>query len=56
LDTLIASPDVVAADSYAAALFGMKPEDLDYIVKGVSMGLGRSDLQNLNILKIPLGA
>jgi uncharacterized protein (DUF362 family) len=56
LDTLIASPDVVAADSYATSLFGMKPEDLDYIVKGVSMGLGRSDLQNLNILKIPLGA
>ena len=56
LDTLIASSDVVAADSYAASLFGLKPEDLDYIVKGVSMGLGRSDLQNLNILKIPLGA
>jgi uncharacterized protein (DUF362 family) len=56
LDTLIASTDVVAADSYATSLFGMKPEDIDYIVKGVSMGLGRSDLQNLNILKIPLGA
>jgi len=56
LDTVIAGPDGIAADSYAASLFGLHPEDLDYIVKGVSMGLGRSDLQNLNILKIPLGA
>lgn len=56
LNTLIASPDVVAADSYAASLFGMKPEDLDFIVKGVSMGLGRSDLQNLRIQTIPVGA
>jgi uncharacterized protein (DUF362 family) len=56
LDTIIASADVVAADSYAASLFGMKPEDLDYIVKGVAMGLGRSDLQNLNIKIIPIGA
>jgi uncharacterized protein (DUF362 family) len=55
LDTVIASPDVVAADSYAASLFGLKPEDLDFIVKGVSLGLGRSDLENLNIQVIPLG-
>jgi uncharacterized protein (DUF362 family) len=56
LDTVIASADVVAADSYAASLFGMKPEELDYIVKGVGMGLGRSDLQNLKIQIIPAGA
>ena len=56
LDTIIASPDVVAADSYAASLFGMKPEDLDYIVIGTEMGLGRSDLQNLNIQVIQLDA
>jgi uncharacterized protein (DUF362 family) len=54
LDTVIASPDVVAADSYAASLFGMKPEDLDYIVIGTSMGLGRSDIQNLNVQVIQL--
>jgi uncharacterized protein (DUF362 family) len=56
LDTVIASPDVVAADSYATSLFGMKPEDLDYIVIGASMGLGRSDLQNLDVQVIPLDA
>ena len=56
LDTVIAGPDWIAADSYAASLFGLQPEDLDYIVKGVSMGLGRSDLQNLHIQTIPVGA
>jgi uncharacterized protein (DUF362 family) len=54
LDTVIASRDVVAADSYAASLFGLKPEDLDYILIGTGMGIGRSDLQNLNIQVIQL--
>jgi uncharacterized protein (DUF362 family) len=52
LDTLIVSPDIVAADSYAASLFGLKPEDLAYIQAGVAMELGRSDLQNLRIEEI----
>jgi uncharacterized protein (DUF362 family) len=55
LDTIIASPDIVAADSFAASLFGMKPEDLEYIVAGTALGLGRSDLQNLTIQDISLG-
>ncbi len=54
LDTVIASPDIVAADSYAATLFGLRPEDLNYIVRGAEMGLGRSDLQNLRIEEISL--
>jgi uncharacterized protein (DUF362 family) len=54
LDTLIASPDIVAADSYAATLFGMKPEDLGYIAAGAKRGLGRSDLQNLRIEEIAI--
>jgi uncharacterized protein (DUF362 family) len=49
LDTVIASADVVAADSFAASLFGLQPEDLDFVVYGTSMGLGRSDLQNMDI-------
>ncbi len=49
LDTVIASRDIVAADSYASTLFGMQPSDLDYIVAGTAMGLGRSDLGSLRI-------
>ncbi len=54
LDTLIASRDIVAADSYATSLFGLNPEDLAYIVAGTRMGLGRSDLPNLRIEEITL--
>jgi uncharacterized protein (DUF362 family) len=55
LDTLIASPDIVAADSYAAGLFGMRPDDLAYIQAGSAAGLGRSDLKNLRIEEIEVG-
>ena len=49
MDTVIVSPDIVAADSYATTLFGLRPEDIAYIPAAVAMGLGRSDLQNLKI-------
>lgn len=52
LDTVIASPDIVAADAFAATLFGLKPEDLDYVRAGVAMGLGRADLENLRIAEV----
>jgi uncharacterized protein (DUF362 family) len=56
MDTVIASPDIVAADSYAATLFDFEPMDLSYIQAGVSMGLGRSDLDHLKIEEINVGA
>jgi uncharacterized protein (DUF362 family) len=55
LDTVIASRDIVAADSYAATLFGLAPDDLAYVRAGVEMGLGRSDLANLKIEEIAAG-
>lgn len=56
LDTVIASQDIVAADSFTTTLFNMQPSDLSYIVSGAAMGLGRSDLQNLKIETIPVGS
>ena len=56
LDTIIASPDIVAADSYAATLFGLRPDQLTFVVAGTNMSLGRSDLQNLIIEEINLSA
>jgi uncharacterized protein (DUF362 family) len=56
MDTVIASPDIVAADSYAATLFNFNPMDLSYVQAGVSMGLGRSDLEHLKIEEIHLSA
>jgi uncharacterized protein (DUF362 family) len=54
-DTIIASADIVAADSYAATLFGYQPDKFDYINKGAQMGLGIKDLSQLRIEEIPLG-
>jgi len=54
-DTLIVSPDIVAADSYAATLFELTPEDLAYVRAGAEMGLGRSDLDSLKIEEITVG-
>jgi len=54
-DTIIASPDIIAADSYAATLFGYEPEQLGYIKKGVQMGLGVKNLDKLYIEEINLG-
>lgn len=55
LDTIIASTDIVAADTYAATLFGMKPADLPYITTAAARGLGRSDLASLRIEEVSAG-
>lgn len=47
LDTLIASADIVAADSYAATLFGYRPEEIPTIVAGARRGLGIMDLNKV---------
>jgi uncharacterized protein (DUF362 family) len=52
MDTVVASADPVAADSYAAGLLGLKPSDLAYVRIGTAMGLGRSDLSALRIEEI----
>jgi uncharacterized protein (DUF362 family) len=54
-DTIIASPNIVSADSYAATLFGIQPEKLTYVKKGQAMGLGSSNLEELRIKEIVLG-
>jgi uncharacterized protein (DUF362 family) len=55
IDTVIASPDIVAADSYASTLFGLRPDDLAYVQAGSAMGIGRSDLENLSLEEIAVG-
>jgi uncharacterized protein (DUF362 family) len=55
MDTIVVSPDIVAADSYATTLFGLLPQDLDYIRAAVDMRLGRSDFDNLHIEEINVG-
>jgi uncharacterized protein (DUF362 family) len=50
--TIIASHDIVAADTYAASLFDMKPINVTYIQAGASRGLGTSDLTSIKIEEI----
>ena len=49
MDTVIASPDVVAADAYAATLFNMTGAEIEYIRLADQIGLGTMDLKSINI-------
>ena len=51
-NTVIASADIVAVDSYAATLFGKQGSDVGYIRLTEEMGLGTADLKNLDIEEI----
>lgn len=50
LETLIASPDIIAADSFAATLFGHKPQDIGTIAAGAERGLGIMDLTKVRMV------
>ena len=49
-DTLIASRDIVAADSVATTLFGYRPEQIPTIVAGAQRGLGVMDLERIQLV------
>jgi uncharacterized protein (DUF362 family) len=53
-NTIIASHDIVAADAYAATLFGLTGADIAYIKAGADMGLGNMDLESIKIEEISL--
>jgi len=48
-NTVIASADVVAADSYAATLFDKTGADIGYIKSAANMGLGIMDLNSIKV-------
>jgi uncharacterized protein (DUF362 family) len=54
MGSLLASRDMVAADAAAAKLFGQTPKDVRYIRLAAEKGLGRMDIEKLNIKKIYL--
>ncbi len=54
--TVIVSADRVAADACAADLFGIHPQELEYLQNAASRGLGVADLEKLNIRSIDLSA
>ena len=50
----LVSTDILAADTAAAKLFGMEPDDIPYIKMADKMKLGRKDLNSLSINRIRL--
>ena len=50
LDTLIASPDIVAADAYATTLFGLNPSEVPSVVAAARRGLGVMDLKQVRMV------
>jgi uncharacterized protein (DUF362 family) len=51
-NTIIASRDVVAADAYAATLFGLTGNDIPAVRAGAGMGLGTLNLDSIKIEEI----
>lgn len=49
---VIASADIVAADSYACTLFGKTASDVPYIIHGAEAGLGSADYTKLKIAEV----
>ncbi|MCS7259799.1 MAG: DUF362 domain-containing protein, partial [Anaerolineae bacterium] len=52
MNMVIASHDMVAADAYAATLFGLRGADIAYIQRSAEMGLGTLDLDAIDIEEI----
>jgi len=46
-NTLLASTDMVAADSYGCSLLDLKPSDLGYLAKAEKAGEGTTDYESL---------
>ncbi|MHB1295926.1 MAG: DUF362 domain-containing protein [Anaerolineae bacterium] len=51
-NTVIASHDMVAADAFAATLFGVQPAEIDYIQAAADAGLGSMDLAHLKVVEL----
>jgi uncharacterized protein (DUF362 family) len=54
-NTVIASHDIVAADAYAATLFGLTGADIPAIRAGADMSLGAMDLRRVKVEEINVG-
>jgi uncharacterized protein (DUF362 family) len=51
-DMVIASHDMVAADAWAATLFGLTGSDIAYVEAAAEMGLGTMDLDSVRVEQV----
>jgi uncharacterized protein (DUF362 family) len=54
MDTIIAGENIATVDAYGAALFGIKPSELELIKIGNKLGLGEIDLDKIRMKKLSL--
>lgn len=54
MKSLLVSADIVAVDAAAAKLYGIEPSKVNYIRYAAEMGVGRMDLDALNINRIKI--
>ena len=54
MDTIIAGENIATVDAYGATLFGIKPEELEFIKLGNELGLGEIDLDKIRVKKLSL--
>jgi len=54
LNTMVASCDPVAADSYGCTLLGLKPSELAYLGKAQDAGVGTTDYESLKPIRATL--
>lgn len=54
MKSLLISTDIVAVDAAAAKLYGIEPSKVNYICYAAEMGVGRMDLDALNINRIKI--
>ncbi|MDW8103482.1 MAG: DUF362 domain-containing protein [Armatimonadota bacterium] len=52
LNQIITGVDPVAVDAFAATLFGLRPEDIGYIMHAHRLGVGEARLNRLNITRV----
>jgi uncharacterized protein (DUF362 family) len=54
MKTQLVSTDMVAIDAAAAKLFGLSPDDIEYITMAAAQGVGRKDLDKMTIKRMTL--
>lgn len=52
LNTILASPDIVAVDAVATTLFGLKPADIPATRASAAMGLGEMELSRIEQVRV----
>jgi len=55
MDTIVASPDIVAADTYALRFFNADLSSVAYLTMAEQLGVGSTDLKNMKIEEIAVG-